>query len=317
MVRHDDSGGELREVTLALHDRLFDGVEEVVYAAFPDHGNVGDSAIALGMLRYLSLRGISVRYIHSVGADPRQVCDSAIPVLLQGGGNLGGLYPYVDRYRDTIVQSLPRSTLVIQAPQSVHFVDPAARAALESGLGSRPNTRIAVRDAASAASIESFAKPLLVPDSVHLLGAIESTEPDRPVVVLARRDIEAVHERGADIAAVDWLSDEWSLSVSTKLRWQMRHVGLAAGVFGLPTARWRRVAERRLARGVRTLSPGEVIITDRLHAVLIALQMGRRVIAVDNANHKLSRYFETWWPKAESGGPALAASFPEAIVMAR
>lgn len=50
-----------------------------------------------------------------------------------------------------------------------------------------------------------------------------------------------------------------------------------------------------MARGVSVLSAGETIVTDRLHAMLIGLQMGRRVIAVDNNNHKLSAYASTWF----------------------
>ncbi len=43
------------------------------------------------------------------------------------------------------------------------------------------------------------------------------------------------------------------------------------------------------------LSSGETIVTDRLHAMLIGLQMGRSVIAVDNNNQKLSKYADTWF----------------------
>ena len=60
-----------------------------------------------------------------------------------------------------------------------------------------------------------------------------------------------------------------------------------------------------MERGVRLLSPGETIVTDRLHAMLLALQMGRRVIAIDNANGKLTSYARTWF--ADGRAPVVFA----------
>jgi pyruvyl transferase EpsO len=54
-------------------------------------------------------------------------------------------------------------------------------------------------------------------------------------------------------------------------------------------------SRKRLARGVELLAGGETIITDRLHAALLGLQIGRSVIAVDNNNSKLSAYADTWF----------------------
>jgi pyruvyl transferase EpsO len=55
-----------------------------------------------------------------------------------------------------------------------------------------------------------------------------------------------------------------------------------------------------MTRGVRLLARGETIVTDRLHGVLIGLQMGRRVVAIDDAHSKIRHYAETWL----SDGPA-------------
>jgi pyruvyl transferase EpsO len=43
------------------------------------------------------------------------------------------------------------------------------------------------------------------------------------------------------------------------------------------------------------LSLGETIVTDRLHGMLIGLQMGRSVVAIDNNNFKLTKYADTWF----------------------
>jgi pyruvyl transferase EpsO len=61
----------------------------------------------------------------------------------------------------------------------------------------------------------------------------------------------------------------------------------------------------------RILAPGRTVITDRLHAAVLAQLMGRDVIAVDNANHKISRIHEAYMGRI--GNVRMAASFNEAI----
>lgn len=57
---------------------------------------------------------------------------------------------------------------------------------------------------------------------------------------------------------------------------------------------WEKRLRSTLERGLRLVGSGEVVVTDRLHAMLLGLQAGRRVVAVDNNNFKLSEYARTW-----------------------
>jgi pyruvyl transferase EpsO len=57
---------------------------------------------------------------------------------------------------------------------------------------------------------------------------------------------------------------------------------------------YRRHAAYRLACGVRKLSRGQVIVSDRLHAHLIAGLMGKPHVCLDNSYGKIGRYIETW-----------------------
>lgn len=79
---------------------------------------------------------------------------------------------------------------------------------------------------------------------------------------------------------------------------------------------WFGRAERRFARGVNMIAPGEVVITDRLHAMLIALQVGRRVIAIDNATGKLSAYAQAWLQDTDAP-LTFVKNFDEAIALAK
>lgn len=284
----------MRASAEAALDSLHHGVTSLLFTQFPDHANVGDSAIALGQDEYWRSRGIAIEASYSVQVTPRSVFDSRIPVLIHGGGNFGGLYPSMSRQRNELAAKLPADTLLLQAPQSVHFTSDDERTAFERTFGRRENLRIAVRDMPSQRELAEFGvDTILAPDSVHLLGSIAAKPARQEAIVLARRDKES-NSNSPLPNSVDWIEDPPSLRVSTWLSWRASKVEPAKRLFHAPHAQLMRRASTRLARGVEILSIGETIVTDRLHAALIGLQMGRRVLAVDNNNAKLSSYADTW-----------------------
>src|SRR5437870_7742131 len=62
---------------------------------FPNHSNVGDSAIWLGEKAYLRRRGISVAYACDTSTDSQEDLRARVKdgvILLHGGGNLGDLW---------------------------------------------------------------------------------------------------------------------------------------------------------------------------------------------------------------------------------
>ncbi len=301
-------------------DELFQDIDELVLTDFPDHENVGDSAIALGELAYFESRGIRVSSIYCVGTLYKGVYNSELPVVIHGGGNFGGLYPAVENHRYSMARNLNPNATLIQAPQSVHFVDAKAERNFADLLASRTQFRMGVRDNLSASKIvEALPKHVLSPDAVHLLGAIDAPAPSQATVVLARTDDESAvtpGSTGAQLGAVDWLEDYAWTRRQTLLRWKYRYLGRVGDWLNPKPERWKEIAEGRMNRGVGILAAGETIVTDRLHAMLIGLQMGRKVIAIDNNNHKLSSYSDTWFGAADPD-VQFVSSFDDAMKLAR
>ena len=56
------------------------------------------------------------------------------------------------------------------------------------------------------------------------------------------------------------------------------------------------LAAERLRRGAPLIGAARVVVTDRLHAALLGLLMGRAVIALDNFYGKIRRYSAAWFP---------------------
>ncbi|QNE15588.1 polysaccharide pyruvyl transferase family protein [Pseudarthrobacter sp. NBSH8] len=291
----------MKDEAVSAFDRIFDGIKEVVLTDFPDHENVGDSAIALGELEYFRTRAIEVTKIYCVGTLYRGVYASEIPVVIHGGGNFGGLYPAVENHRYSMARNLSADTPLIQAPQSVHFVDDVSRQNFITHLADRRNFRMGVRDNYSSSKIvDSLPDHIISPDAVHLLGQIQAASPTQSTVILARTDGESAANREAvrKFGSVDWLEDYPWTRRQTLLRWKYRYLGRVGDWLNPNPARWEAIAQGRMDRGVGILATGETIVTDRLHAMLIGLQMGRQVIAIDNNNQKLSSYADTWFGAA-------------------
>ncbi|NKR32304.1 hypothetical protein GS504_15490 [Rhodococcus hoagii] len=286
---------KMKSTAAEKYAELYRDVTELVYVDFPDYPNVGDSAIALGQYKFFSESGISVRRTYCIGTLGKSVYRSRIPVVINGGGNIAGFFEGIDRHRNGLATKLRRSTLLIQAPQSIHFNHDQARREFVDKFASRHSLRMSVRETEGVAKLSDVVQSvLLAPDAVHHLGSITAPDPVARVAVLARRDRESAGV-GTVPDSFDWPRDPFPLSYQTSLRWKTKYMGPVGQLLNPSVGRWGDIATERFRRGVELLSTGEYVITDRLHAMLIALQMGRPVVAVDNNNRKLTKYAETWF----------------------
>ena len=300
------SGGDvIAGQQAALHDLYRQHVgpgDHYALLDFPDHANVGDSAIWLGEIALL--RGITGRDPDYVctwdGADGsrfegdtfRQACPEGV-VFLHGGGNLGDIWPHHQRFREAVVGEL-RDRRIVQLPQSIHFRVPAGAARFAELIAAHPDFHLCVRDQPSFDFTQRrFDCPVtLAPDSAFALGRRQRGAPDCDVLMLMRTDDERiVHDGpfsggGEGIVRLDWLEDD-TLPVADPT---------------LPrSAQYERLAAARVERGLAMLSRGRRIVTDRLHAHILALLLDIPHVALDNDYGKLSAYIAAW----TAGSPLL------------
>lgn len=310
-----DYVGNMEATTREGMSALFQDVNSIAWVDFPDHANVGDSAIALGQAAFFRAQGVNVNQTHCIGTLPSDLNDlTGDAIVINGGGNIAGHYDKIDRHRNRVFQDVARDRLVIQAPQSIHFTTEMAQRQFKKAVVSREAARFAIRDHEAAtlyASMSPAHETFLVPDAVHLLGELAAPSPVRESLWLVRADAES-NQLDRPESAVDWPRDDAIRAVTHRIRWRAEKLGAYGRILNPSPQKWETLARRRLARGIALLSAGEVVVTDRLHAMLLALQMGRRVVALDNANRKLSKYAETWFEDA-----APRVTFVESLQEAR
>jgi exopolysaccharide biosynthesis predicted pyruvyltransferase EpsI len=304
---------ELRDIGLEAPFCLLD---------FPNHPNVGDSAIWLGTTTYLrEHRGTEPRYVASLRAFSEAALRASVPegpIVIHGGGNFGDLWPRHHGFREHLLERFP-DRAIIQLPQSIHFGHPDHAARTARAIARHGRFRLFVRDQASYefATANFDCEVRLCPDMAFFLGALDRPgTPEVDVCYLMRTDKERA--MGAPTGppdytsrVVDWLRES-RLSVQAH-----KLLGVARGLRGgrldrlaIRNAWYDAVARARMARGCRLLSSGRVVITDRLHAHILSLLLGIPHAVLDNSYGKLRRFLDVW--TGDAAGVYRASSIEDA-----
>jgi pyruvyl transferase EpsO len=272
---------------------------------FPNHSNVGDSAIYLGERTYLRRAGVKVVYSCEFNTYSRSALAQAIGdglILLHGGGNFGDLWPEYQLFRERVIADFPNNPIV-QLPQTIHFgrQDEARRA--RSVFTRHPQFRLLVRDQRSLAFAAEHLglSATLCPDLAFTLRGQPRADAEVPVLWLARTDQESA-AGSADVASpavvkTDWVEDDDSVQfrVSRKMaHFLSRKMPSSSPARLALTSSYNRLATLRVRRGCATLSRGEVVVTDRLHAHILCLLLGIPHFLTDNSYGKLRSFYESW-----------------------
>ena len=273
---------------------------------FPDHANVGDSAIWLGTTAFFRRHHRNEpRYVASIAAFSPASLRRAHPdgpILIHGGGNFGDLWPRHQAFREQLLETFPDRPIV-QLPQSVHYGDPRVADRTARIISRHGKFRLMVRDQASLEfAAERFdCSVRLCPDLALCLGLRERPAPAVvDVLCLLRTDREraAPHVLPATrlrVQVADWLAER-------RLPVRLRELGAVAARLrsgarqptALRVARYEAAAAVRVARGCRLLSSGRMVVTDRLHAHLLSLLLAIPHAALDNTYGKLGRFLDAW-----------------------
>lgn len=282
----------------ALSNELAPGQEWSVLD-FPDHSNIGDSAIWVG--QYAALRGVAGRkasYVASCGNDDLAAGEwSAVPgqIFLHGGGNFGDLYPMHQNYRLNVLRALP-GRRIVQLAQSIHFSDRAGVKETADAIKAHGNFCFFARDRKTYdfASEAFECEVKMVPDGAFGLGPLKRTvKPTIGTLEFRREDIEAVG--GPISGSVDWPVE--GMDDARRIQWPGAVHHILRGNFSKSSRRregFNAVAEWRVARGLNLLSSAERIVCDRLHVHILSTLLGIPHQFSDNSTGKISAYYETW-----------------------
>lgn len=288
---------------------------------FPDHSNVGDSAIWLGEMAYLRKRGRLPVYHSALGNHEDDAMRGALgdgTILIHGGGNFGTLWPKHEAFRLHLLHT-HKGRPIVQMPESIHYADDAGIAEMARAIREHGNFTLLVRDARSLAFAQAHldCRIALCPDAALMLGRRERATPRARVFALLRTD----HERapGGDgalpngVIADDWLDEDEGERKRIRVSLRLRRI-FTRDPQAMRLVRQQKLAEWRLARGLAMLSQGEVVVTDRLHAHILSVLLDIPHVLLDNSYGKVRGFAEQW--TGPYAGLSHAISREEAIGIA-
>jgi pyruvyl transferase EpsO len=276
---------------------------------FPDHSNVGDSAIWAGEIIALRQAGHDLRYTCDVTSFNESALRWRMPfgqILLHGGGNFGTVWPIYQGFREAIIQRFP-DYRIVQLPQTIHFESELALARAHRRLSAHPDFWLMVRDRRSESIGRDHLRvtTLLCPDSALMLqGRLQRAQPSLDVLVLARTDKEAGQAQLKDFAlarhqvsCTDWLDEPQTTrkqftqlaKKAARSRW-----GRVRKVQQTSQRAFQALAWERVQRGAHLLSKGRVVVTDRLHAHILCMVLRIPHVVLDNSYGKLSEFIRCW-----------------------
>lgn len=314
----------------ALRDRTRKTLSEVIGAETdvaivdaPNQRNVGDTLIWAGELAYLESMGKRVAHVADLWSFDAAALRRAMPrgvVLLHGGGNLGDLWLGHQKLREHVARSLP-DYRIVQLPQSIQFTDPARAASADDALGGHPDFHLLVREHLSIEKAERLL-PTVTTSFCHdmalgwsPIGKRGDGDTGRSVLAIARAD----HEASSGLSGVDadWIPGanidvtDWHLTGAKKAAWSAARA-VAAGfrlyargrrkVGGLPVglpdrvsaANLRAINRLNVAAATELYARSKVVVTDRLHAHVLAALLGQPHVVLDNNYRKISSIYEEY-----------------------
>ncbi|WFU39390.1 polysaccharide pyruvyl transferase family protein [Bradyrhizobium sp. CB82] len=306
-----------------------EGAGNFALVDFPNHPNVGDSAIWLGEETYLQRKlGRGPSYVCTYDTFAREEFERAVPVgpiLIHGGGNFGDLWPSHQEFRLRLLSEFP-DRRIIQLPQTIHFSSKASLKRAAEIINSHKKFRILVRDAQSLnVARKEFTAPVdLCPDMAFCLGAQSSrAEITRKLLLLLRTDHEKVEQERSrplpSFAVVeDWLTERRGLA-----KWLFLRAVLETSLLpfkgrmpsGLDTRiRWfHLLASSRVARGMEQVGSSAYVITDRLHTHIFCVLLNVPHSVLDNNYGKISTFVDAWSRPFEKLSRPLSTSVDEAV----
>jgi pyruvyl transferase EpsO len=310
-----EAQARIQKEALEVLTRVIPPDAPVALLDFPLHHNAGDNLIWAGTVAYLGRLGHRIRYMATINrykADDLRRLHPDGPILLQGGGNFGDRWPESQYFRERVIAEFP-DRRIIQLPQSVEMTASTA-ARVGEAYSAHPALTVLVRDTRSMAQAGRLLPGVDVrfcPDLAFGYEPSRAPRPRRDIIQIKRTDSEsAMNGPLLDEPDVgDMETTDWALRRLQHLQWHLEKApgALVRRMPAAPRAVYRiliqpsyaRIAGIQIRAAERTLGEGRLIVTDRLHAAILAAMMGVPVVALDNATGKIAAAYADylcWFP---------------------
>lgn len=265
----------------------------------PLHGNVGDQAIAEAESEFFQnlfpqkkVIEIPAKYINdSIKLWSKLVGDAN--VYVHGGGFIGTLWPE-ENYRFKLVITTFRNNNIIVLPQSIYFneIEEKDILLMNKLFNTCKNIKIFAREKYSYKLINKYftnSINYLVPDIVLYSKRLKSHKVRRSkkIIFCCRSDVEKTANFSNNI-----ISDFINRNRLFEFRIEYTDTVIKDDI--PREKRYEAIVDK-----IDEFAGAELVVTDRLHGMILSVLAGTAVIALDNQSRKVSGQFE-WIKESEN-----------------
>ena len=254
----------------------------------PLHGNLGDQAITLAEIEFFTQKGYRVLEIPSPMVarhlDKWKKYIAGKRIYVHGGGFIGTLWPEEQRMLEIVIESFPKSEIVI-LPQTVYYDKVDDRVEYLNGLFKKHgNIVLCTREVYSY----DFAKQhlyegtvKLVPDMVLSANWFDKQAQKKDTVLFCmRNDLEKT------------VSDD---TVNLLCKLVKKYYPDAKAEFTdtvVDGMIYPYMRKAKLQKKLRQLSRAKLVVTDRLHGMVLAAMTNTPTLVLSNCNYKVKGIYD-------------------------
>lgn len=266
-----------------------------------DYGNIGDLAITSAQVSFLRRYAPTQHVVRIPISKTRTLlrsvqsqvrADDLITII--GGGNMGGTYSDIEELRQLVIKSFPNNRIVC-FPQTLDWDDTAeSKKALQNIVktySQHSDIHVFARESITHSKLNELFNRYdnvsigLVPDIVmsataSALGTSECLEPSG--ILRCLRDDKEVA-----------LSYEQYIIIDKALAntgYQIEQTDTHAGGSQLDEAHCTKLLADKLSQ----FRAAKLVVTDRLHGMILCLLSGTPCLVLPNSNHKISQTYSDW-----------------------
>lgn len=266
-----------------------------------DYGNIGDLAISAAQRNFITNELADYALINIPISKTRVRIDSIKKqikpndiVTIVGGGNMGVMYPDIEELRQLVIRSFPNNRIVC-FPQTLDWDESVksdhAIQRIVKIYSKHPDIHIFTRESITHTKLNELFSSYsnvnigLVPDIVmsataQTLGAQESLEP-AGILRCLRNDKESALS-SAQYAALD--------EALAGTGFEIIKTDTHAGGSQLGEAH----CAILLADKLTQFRSAKLVVTDRLHGMILCLLAGTPCLVLPNSNHKIRQTWLDW-----------------------
>ena len=267
----------------------------------PAYGNLGDQAIAYAINRFCKSTLPSFEIVEFQEESVIQYLSwlkknvkKGDVIVLQGGGNLGNLYPRYEFVRRTLVRTFPESRMIV-FPQSIFFSEDAG-GKYEMGISRKAYEKseqliIFARDSVSYTKMKkTFPKTKieLCPDVVFSLNGIVKENVRSGLGVCMRDDREKT------------VTDKQLIEIIDAVKLRNKEKKKFDTVIEVDKPVIGEYRESLLLSKLKEFAGCEAVLTDRLHGMIFSYITSTPCIAFANSTGKSQYAYNDWLSKSEN-----------------